>query len=420
MVLALMPVAVTSKAWAAEDSIRTIANSYLTDFVNYGYANKITVDRRAGTYGEALAATVIQNYLSALTASIDTEGDESIKLVAKNNSSTVDGIQKFEFVNPKASKKEKSQNIIYTLKGKSSDKKVVLTTNYDNYWEGYISQNDQIITEGEEFSEGVNASAASVAVLLTLAEILPLNSLEYDVEFVFLGAKYADNAGTTYYTQTLSKEERDSILLLADISSVALGNNLYFYSGAFGSKQDKFYKDTLKFKQYTSRISGSSEETDTKLGYTNAGYNGTTTLTENSGYNILHIFAGDYESGVFSGEREYAGLENITNTSFDSLDYIFSKHGSDVSRNMEKAINGLLNLLTNSKFVSELKKSNSSAGYNFFNYHYTGIIMLVTLLILVAITIIMQYKYNKKAYDFIVDNQITNVAIKLDDEEKDQ
>ena len=42
--------------------------------------------------------------------------------------------------------------------------------------------------EGEDFSDGINASAASVAVMLSLAELLPANYFDFDVEFVFFGA----------------------------------------------------------------------------------------------------------------------------------------------------------------------------------------------------------------------------------------
>ncbi len=395
--------------------VRSIANSYLLDFVNYGYDNKVTVDRRAGTYGERLAAGVIQNNLQNLEETMPS-GDRFNRLTPKQNSSTKNGVQTFEFVNDKTGKKESSQNIIYTLKGAKSDKKVVLTTVYDNYFEGYLSQKDQIVTPGEEYSEGINASAASVACLLTLAKVLPVNLLDFDVEFVFLGAGYSGNSGAKYYSQTLSKSERDNIIVSIDISNIALGEDIYYYSGNFGG--NNFYQN-FGLTKYSPSISGSSQIADTMLGYTNAGYSGTTSVLEGNGYNILHIFAGAYNSGVVSGLREFTGIENITNTKNDSLDYITANHGAVVSKNMEKAINSLCSILASENLVAELSKSAATAAYNFFSGKYVAIIMIVTVLLLLIVSTIYQYFLNKGAYKFILDNGIINISLKIDDESSD-
>ena len=388
---------------------RSTAVGYLNEFVQYGAPLKTTVNRTAGSYGEQQAALQIQLNL------------ESLGLEAKNDGAlTINGEQSFSFYSYVTYKKEISQNIIYTIKGKSSAKKVVLSTNYDNLFIGYLSQEDDMITEGEAYSEGINASAASVAVMLTLAEILPQNYFDFDIEFVFFGAGYNDNDGAKYYNQTMDKTERDKTLLMLDISRVALGEELYYYSGNFGSVQDEFYVETLNnLIQYKAGIHGSStEDYSTDLGYANAGYSGSTAVFEGSGLNVLHLFAGTYNKGLFSGYCEYSNKINITNTENDNLDYIIATLQSKSFANVEKAILGITKLLDNQNFVEQLSKQNSTWQYKVFsNKVDINFILLIMIIIFMIISIIIHYSITKKTYKYIEENKINGVMLKIDEPE---
>ena len=395
------------------DTIRNSTYAYLLDFIEYNSLTRKYIDRRAGTMCENLTAFNIADYLDALGLQPKTHAEDPSILEYQN------GLQKFNFYDMYSGDKKTSYNVIYTIKGVSSSKKVVISTNYDNYYEGYILQDDQVIEVGEDFSDGINASASSVAVLLTLAKMLPQSYFDFDIELVFFGAGYNNNAGAKFYNQAMDNTERDKVLLMLDISRIALGDNVYYYSGAFKTKQDNFYANTLSLKKFEHGLHGASMESESsKLGYTNAGYSSSTLVFEGSGINVLHIFAGSYENGIFSGFCEYAGTSNITNTKNDSLDYILSNYNHDLTDNMVLAVDNVIKLLENNNFVNELGSKPSTWQYKVFSAkNYVTLLMLVVLIVLMIIAVIVHYAISKSAYKYIVDNNISGVMLQIDEDE---
>ena len=397
---------INNVARAAEinlSNLKNVCSENLIDFVQLDSTHRTMLDRRAGTDSEHIAA----NYISSRLWDLG--------LVAKNNQSTIDGLQQFNF-NDDYDKKQTSYNVIYTIKGAKSDKKVVISAYYDNFYYGYINQEDQIIENGEDYSEGINASAASVATLLTLATVLPQNHFNFDIELVFFGAGYYSNAGATFYNQTMNSAERNSVLLITDISRVALGTHLYFYSGTFGSAQDDFYLNKLGFKHYMQNYSGASvEDSNTKFGYYNAGYSSSTAVFEGGDLNILHIFAGDYEAGLFGGYCEYSTALNVTDTQYDSLQYITQAHGEAYLVNMQSAVSGVISLLLDENFERNIEIKNNTSVYKFFTFNNIYLVLLIILICLLIISILIHYNLSKKSYKYITENQIGGVVIEIDD-----
>ena len=392
-------------------SARVTAYYYLQNFVSYGGFPKTTVDRTPGTLGELYAGTLIENIF---------QYDLFANTTPKNNNTTTNGVQTFTYFDEVEQKNMQSQNIIYKIVGSNSDKKVVLCASYDNDFAPYADQDDQIITYGEAYSEGINASAASVAVLLTIADLIPEGALPFDVEFVFFGANSRDNAGAKYYTQTMTKEDREQTLLIVDISDIALGTNVYFYSGEFGSIHDKFYSNQLTdLTQFKTGLAGASVDADTPLLYSNPGYCGSTVLFSGLEYNFLHIFAGSYESGVFGGKCEYYGTGNISNTENDCIDYIIENHETDLIDNMSGAAIATINMLSCPTALEELSKTDSRALYNIFaNQSVLPWITCIVLIVLIMITICVHYGENSKTNKYAKENNITAVVIEYDDENK--
>ena len=401
-----------------DNAIRSTAYEYLLSFVQYGAIARKNLVRTAGTAGEYYASLSIANYLELMGLEAKTHDQDSS--ILENQS----GCQRFSFSDIYSGEKKTSYNLIYTIKGASSQKKVVISTNYDNDYIGYYDQEDQdyLVTEGEDFSEGVNASAASVAALLTLAEVLPQGYFDFDIEMVFFGAGYNNNAGARYYNQTMNKTERDSVLLMLDVSRIALGNKMYYYSGAFGSHADELYQKSLNLNKFKHNTHGVGLESDsTMLGYTNAGYSSSTTVFEGSGVNVLHMFAGDYEQGIFAGYSEYVGVSNITNSQNDSIDYILSTYDKDLTDNMTLVCRSIIDLLNSSDFINTLSAKPNEKPYKMFSARqYISLIMLVLLIVLMIIAIIIHYSISKKTYKYISDNKISGVMIQLDEEDKTQ
>ena len=394
-----------SAASLTAEQLRVKVLSNMTSFVDHGSSENYMVDRRAGTDGEFIAALWLRNKLSILG------------LEPKNNNSTVSGIQEFEFYNTHTNKKESSQNVIFTIKGSNSDKKVVISANYDNYYSGYLSQNDQIVTSGEKFSEGINASAGSVAVLLTMAEIISAGELAFDIDLVFYGSSYSNNAGAEYYSQTLNKDEREKILQIIDISNIAVGKELYYYTGEFATNQDAFIAETTSMIQFKNSFSGMPVTAETDIGYTTAGYSGAVTYLANSGLNIMHMFAGDYSSGVFSGTREHEGKQNVINTEDDSIDNIANLYGANWTT-LIGAANSVYKLITNAKYVTEMSKSNNKIDYTQF-VNLPNWVLLVVVAVLLIISFVVHYAISKRTLDYAQNNKISGVMITIEDPDDD-
>lgn len=392
-------------------SARTTSFYYLQNIVGYGGFPKTTVDRTPGTLGELYGASIIQGQF---------DYELSMNTVPKNNNTTVNGVQTFTYYDNVKEQNLQSQNIIYKVVGANSDKKIVITTNYDNDFAGYKGQNDQIIDYNEEYSEGINASAAGVAVLLTIADLVPEGVLPFDIELVFFGASYRDNAGAKYYTQTMTKEDREQTLLIIEVSKIALGTNVYYYSGEFGSIHDKFYSNQLtNLNHFKTGLAGASVDADTPLLYQNPGYSGATVLFSELGYNYLHLFAGSYQTGVFGGDLEYYGASNIINTKNDCIDYIIEQYETDLIDNMNGAIVATINMLSCPSATSELSKTDNKTLYNIFSNQQIVIwVSCVVFVLLVMTTIIVHYNENNKTIRYAKNNGITAVVIEYDDENK--
>lgn len=400
-----------SNAQALDASVNIRQNVFanLEKFIDRNNSTKLFVNRLAGTKGELAAAEHIKTILL------------EYGLEPKTNSSTQDGMQEFSFVSDYYNKKAASQNVIYTLKGKTSDKKIVLTSAYDNYYDLYLDSDNFIYQQQtgdvRTYSEGINASAASVAVLLSLAEILPQNFYDFDIEFVFLGASYSSDSGAKYYSSTMSSEEMANTLLMIDVSKIALGKDVYYYTGEFGSKQDAYYASQLSnLVKYSTGLAGSSVAADNFLGYENAGYSGATAVFADNGLNIVHLFAGSYDTGMFAGFLEYHNSLNVINGKFDNLEDILQTREVDLADNLAIATESLFNLINDENLISQMSVKNSNASYKFFtNYKLISIITIVLVFVLMIISVVIQYYLKKKAYAFMLSNNLNGVMLEIDD-----
>lgn len=390
----------------SKEAIVFDAKNYLEDYSCHGNDPMMNVDRVAGTAGEARARN--QELLPRLNAL-------GTNVTPVNNDTTVDGVQSFVYDSINLNKRANSANVIYVIKGADSSKKIVLTCNYDNYFEPYLKRTDLIVRADEAYSEGVNASAASVAMLLSFAANLPKETYDFDIELVFFGAGYDGNAGANYYLQTMGKVERARTLLIVDISRIAFGEDVYYYFGEFGSKHEQAYAK-CGLAKYSSGKSGASIDADNALGYENAGYSGATVLFAEAGLNFMHIFAGSYSEGVFGGICEYYGKENVLNTSKDNLDYIST---NKLEANLRKVSGAICDFLAQSGLTEEFATTDGTKVLKFFAnkaiFSWAG---LVVLFVLLLISVLVHYGITKKTYDYASKNDIAGVMITLDEEDK--
>lgn len=391
-------------------NIKPVISQYLNEFVEAGEETKTRAFRLAGSQGEKLASQFISNALTelGLTPSIDYPS----------------GVQQFDAFSNYEYKKVSSQNVVYTLKGAAgNNKKVILTTNYDNYFEGYTdgygSAQYKEFKEGDTYSEGVNYSAAGVATLLAIAKYLPSGSLPFDVEFVFLGASGIDNAGAKHYSEALGVQARNNTLLIVDVSDIALGSNVYYYTGEFNTAASKQYSKQNMLggiKKFNNGFAGTATESLNDMGYTTAGYSGATSVFLGQKINVLHLFSGDYTSGLFAGKREYNGKPIISGTQNDNLAYIKQNYGEDYLNNPSKAAVALCQLLYNDKFVSVHTGEVSSSAYNFYsNTTLHKIIFGLTFVAIIVASVVIYNVFYRKSYSYAFNNKLKGVMLTVDD-----
>lgn len=399
-----------SCVYALENNSTVIANAINNNLIKFLSQNIVDdYNRVAGSIGEYHSALALSQYLSNYSLQAKTNAQDSSIMESQA------GMQEFAYDDEMFDAKRISHNVIYTIKGASSDKRVVISTNYDNVPYGYDNLTEYYEISDDTIlycSQGVNASASSVAVLLTLAQLLPQNYFDFDIDIAFFGAGYQDNAGAKYYNQTMNRADRERTMLMVDISRIGLGENVYYYAGEFSNK-NAFYGQNLSLKQFKNSIHGASTSEDNLLGYTSAGYSSSTQVFEGSGLNVLHLFAGAYESGVFGGYCEYNNNDNLTNTVNDNISYINNNRDTSWMNNMTKAVSAIEQMLDNTQFTQTFSKNAPTWQYKMLQANIM-LILIIVLFVLIIASLIIHYFLAKKSFKYASDNQIDGVMIQID------
>lgn len=107
------------------------------------------------------------------------------------------------------------QNIIFSKQG-ASDRVIVIGAHYDCVQQTF----------------GADDNASGVGVLLELASIYSTKETPYTLRFILFSAEEPGCLGSQYYVDNLSQEERDRIVCMINIDTIASGDNMYLYGGA--------------------------------------------------------------------------------------------------------------------------------------------------------------------------------------------
>lgn len=374
-------------------------------------------NRLAGSDGEKQASVYIKNYLDNLKTT-------KTNLVAKNNAYIKDGEQKFTFNSKFSSIVESSQNIIYTLNSnKETDKKVIIGCHYDSM---AIDMDMTSEAYGKQIeSESINGSAASVATLLAIATYLPVENLDFDVEFVFFGAGESNHAGSNYYTSGISKEDKKNIVCMINISQVALGTDLYFYMNEIETKSSKFVEDVI----YNNRVNVKkidvsnlnkmliAEQNELGLDYNHVALDSDNINFMKEGIETINIFAGDYSKGVIIGRQEFAGQDLLTYTANDSLEYIATNLPDySVENKLYEVFNAVYSTITDNNFVSVFESSKGSTNWFYKVFTNNTLVLYLTVVVFIVFVIVAMYIYYKltiKAYYANVEMEFLSSVVKI-------
>lgn len=366
--------------------------------------------RVAGSEEEKLASEYIRSYL-----------DENTMLEEKNDMSVVKGVQAFEFLDQYTGVYEKSQNIIFVHEAsKQTKKKVVLATNYD-VPSKYDAETGKYISFD---NDALNTSMASVASLLLLARTLPTLNLDFNLEFVFLGAGENGFAGSKFYLNGVSDEEAGDILCVINLDKIAIGKNVYFYmdeiSTAFSRYVAKTSSNLVSEVDLIHLNKTAYVDTSLNLGYSHVALSSDNANFMSRGLATINIFAGEYDNGLIVGLNEYDGKEVISYTDKDTIEHVKKTYGEDsIADNLYKVSLAIENLLSDSKFIE-----NAQGTYNQNAWFYTifaneNLVLYLTFVVFVIVLIVAMYVYfklTKKSYYANIETEFLSSVVKISDQ----
>lgn len=127
-----------------------------------------------------------------------------------------------------------SYNIVVERTG-TSGKQMLFGAHYDN-----APSNIRPFLDRTNL-EGTNDNASGVGVLLELAQRLEPDTT-HTVKFVFFGAEEIGLVGSAFYADSLSPEEIDNTLLMANLDSLIVGDKMYFNAGRGATENPSWFK----------------------------------------------------------------------------------------------------------------------------------------------------------------------------------
>jgi len=374
LVFSILSMGVLTNQVAAADSVSiwdytSRIEYYTEEFV--GDENRQA--RVSGSKEEQNAAEYISNTL------------KNIGLVPVTDSSTENGIQKFNIYN--GNQILNSQNVIYKRVGADSSKKVILATHYDiDFDYEYNDVSGEITTI---CSEGVFSSGANVGGLLALAELVSSYNFDFDVEFVFFGSFYNNLAGSEYYTSFLTQENVNNILLMVNLDKLVSTGKLYMYTGEFENSKDEFvtsqFSANLNARNLSDYniISSKVMPSVSGLPYSNFALESDNAHFIRIGVKTLSLYSIADECVDSMGVVSYCPPVSVKN---DKLS-VFDSNNIDYATNISLAINGIVDLITHENFLTELSAGKTSNLYGFIGNQ--KLIVFITIILFIVICFIV-------------------------------
>ncbi|ESA38343.1 alkaline phosphatase isozyme conversion aminopeptidase [Leptolyngbya sp. Heron Island J] len=125
-----------------------------------------------------------------------------------------------------------SYNILAERTG-TSGQQILLGAHYDNAPSSATLDRTNL--------EGVNDNASGVGVLLELAQRLEPET-NNTIKFIFFGAEEIGLVGSEFYANSLSKQEIDDTLLMANLDSLVVGDKMYFNAGRGATEKPSWFR----------------------------------------------------------------------------------------------------------------------------------------------------------------------------------
>ena len=346
----LVPVQ-SSIADTASDMSTFDAYNLLKEFIDGDEASLIAPNhsRTAGTEGEALAATYLENKLTSFGY-----GSDELAQV-KAQSFLLDDLEGIVHNYTE----QTSSNIIAELKFVNNTKQVIIGAHYDNAYSLYYGTSTTL-------SSGAFDNGTGVAVLLDLAkrfydykyvlnEMLPFN-----VTFVFFGAEEIGLMGSGYFVSKMSETEKKNTLMMINLDVIAGGKNLYVYGEDIKNPQEDYFSNISKQHSQSGNIQKMPANMGTIVGlsvsgsrpYMHTGHQSDNLSFMDAGIPIAFFFSGNLKSDYFGYVENEQVAGQIMHTKNDTIQSLMDITGGKFVTDMTLVSNTVFAGLIDNGFVS--------------------------------------------------------------------
>ena len=273
--------------------------------------------------------------------------------------------------------------------------------------EAYLDNpdSDKLVVIGAHYDavgQGANDNACGVAALLQIAYALADKSLPFDVALVAFDCEEDGLVGSSVYVAEQMAVDPQNVLLMFNIDSIALGQNLYLMC----ENKPTDMADLILSK------CDSLVEKPHALGVNN--------YTDNFGYNYYEFVQGSDHTpfrlqnipiaAFFAGSYNYLGYQG--GTEMNSSDDTFANlQSSDYLVRIDDVSNAVVGTLTDADFVSAAQNARSQMVDNdaVYNGWWPSLAVLGVLVVLAVFTWLYYRKLQKKALLGTAEAKQTNV-----------
>ncbi|MDD4003285.1 MAG: M28 family peptidase [Clostridia bacterium] len=186
-------------------------------------------DRTNGTNKELQAALFLAEVFSDMglkTSKIDDADDFE------------DYLQGFKF----GSNQKQSNNVIAVKPAQNQTKQnVVIGAHYDNAY-GFERRNPYTNLNYSSLSHGAYDNGSGVAVMMNIAHSIKDKNLPFNVTFIAFGAEESGMNGSSHYVSNISATQRENMLLMVNLDSIAAGDYLYMFCLDWNSGHEGFIR----------------------------------------------------------------------------------------------------------------------------------------------------------------------------------
>jgi alkaline phosphatase isozyme conversion protein len=186
-------------------------------------------DRTNGTNGELQAALFLAEVFSdmGLKTSEFADADDF-----------EDYFQGFKFgINQK-----QSNNVIAVKPARNQTKQnVVIGAHYDNVY-GFELRNPYTNLNYSTLSHGAYDNGSGVAAMMNIAHSIKDKNLPFNVIFIAFGAEESGMCGSAHYVSNLSAVQKENLLLMVNLDSIAAGDYLYMFCLDYSSVHEDYIR----------------------------------------------------------------------------------------------------------------------------------------------------------------------------------